>query len=297
MGRTAGRSIFIFMMAAALLLSVSGIAFSQELVAVLSADLAPYREAFEGLQEALGRSVAAIPVTEGAPRISPETRVVVAFGGKAAQWRYPDRIVLIYAMAPGTELGLRDRQGFSIEVDILPRAAAILGKLKEMQPTLKRLAVLWSSKSAEAYLNEIRRASESIGIEIFSERLNRPGDLPDRLRSLFGKIDAFWLLPDPILVNTQNFSILKEYSWSNGIPFYAPTAGFVQQGATASVSSSFREIGRAVGLAVRKALAGELVEGTVYPEKIEVAVSIKAAKAAGLHLSGEALSRADKVLP
>lgn len=278
-------------------LTAPGIASAQEVVAILSAEWGPYREAFEGFQEAFGRPVPSIPIMEGPPRISLETRVVVAFGGKAAQWDYPDRVVLIYGVAPGTKLGLRDRKGLSIEVNILPRAATVLARLKEMQPGLKRLAVLWSSKSVEAYLQEIRKASESIGIDILSERLNGPSDLPDRLRNLFRKADAIWLLPDPVLVSAQNLSILKEYSWSNRIPFYAPTAGFVQQGATASVSSSFREVGRAAGLAAQEVLSGEWTLETIYPGKAEVTINVKAAEKAGLEIPKEALQRADKVLP
>lgn len=170
-------------------LAAPEIASAQEGVAILSAEWGPYRAAFEGFQEAFGRPVPSIPIMEGPPRISLETRVV-AFGGKAAQWDYPDRVVLIYGMAPGTKLGLRDRKGLSIEVNILPRAATVLARLKEIQPGLKRLAVLWSSKSVEAYFQEIRKASESIGIDFLSERLNGPGDLPDRLRNLFKKADA-----------------------------------------------------------------------------------------------------------
>lgn len=278
-------------------LAFSGKAHGQEIVSVLSAELGPYREAFEGLQEILGRPVPSLPLTEGYPRISLETRVVVAFGGRAAQWEYPDRVVLIYGMAPGTTLSLRDRKGLSIEVNILPRAATVLARLKEMQPNLKRLAVLWSSKSTEIYLNEIRKASDSSGIVVLSERLDGPVDLPNRLRSLFGRIDALWLLPDPVLVNAQNFSILKEYSWSNQIPLYAPTAGFVQQGATASVSSSFREMGRAAGLAAREVLSGEWTLETIYPGKAEVTINLKAAEKAGLEIPKEALEKADKVLP
>jgi hypothetical protein len=270
---------------------------AQEVVAVLSADLGPYREAFEGFQEALGRSVPSFLLTEGSPRIAPDTRVVVAFGGKATQWDYPDRVALIYAMAPGTKLGLRDRKGFSIEVGILPRAGLVLSRLKELQPSLKRLAILWSSKAVEDYLDEIRKAAQQVGLEVSSERLGGPGDLPDRLRALFGRIDALWLLPDPPLVNSQMLSILKEYSWSNDIPFYAPTAGFVQQGATASISSSFREIGRAAGAAASRAITGELVQGTVYPEKAEVVVSAKSAESAGLQIQGDALKKVDKMLP
>lgn len=278
-------------------LAAAETASAQEVLAVLSAELGPYREAFEGFQETLGRSVPSIPITEDTPRISRETRIVIAFGGKAAQWNYPDRVVLIYGMAPGTMLGLKDRKGLSIEVNILPRAATVLSRLKEMQPNLKRLAVLWSSKSVEDYLHAVRKASESMGIDILSERLDSAVDLPNRLRRLFGEADAIWLLPDPVLVNAQNFSILKEYSWSNRIPFYAPTAGFVQQGATASVTSSFREVGRAAGLAAREVLSGEWVQEIVYPAKAEVTINVKAAEKAGLEIPKDALQKADRVLP
>jgi hypothetical protein len=276
-------------------LPVSG--WADDVVAVLSADLAPYREALGGLQEVLNRPVPLIPMTEGNPRLSLETRVVIAFGGKAAQREYPDRVVLIYGMAPGTTLGLKDRKGLSIEVNILPRAETVLVRLKEIHPGLKRLAVLWSSKSVEDYLQEVRKASASIGIEILSERLDGPADLPNRLRSLFGKSDALWLLPDPVLVNAQNVSILKEYSWSNRIPFYAPTAGFVKQGATASVSSSFREIGRIAGMTAKRGLSGDWTQGMVYPETAEVTINLEAAIHAGLQISKEVLQKADKVLP
>lgn len=296
MRRASGKWVLIAS-AALVLMVLSGAADAQEVAAVLSAEIGPYREAYEGLQEFLGRSVPSIPITEGSPRISLETRVIVAFGGRAAQWNYPDRVVLVYGMAPGTTLGLRGRQGLSIEVNILPHAETVLARLKEMQPSLKRLAVLWSSKSVEDYLKEARRASQSVDIEIISERLGGPAELPDRLRNLFGKIDALWLLPDPVLVNSQTFSIIKEYSWSNRIPFYAPTAGFVQQGATASVSTGFREIGRAAALAAKGVLSGEPAQGMVYPEKAEVIINLKAAANTGLDLSKEVLRRADKVLP
>lgn len=140
-------------------------------------------------------------------------------------------------------------------------------------------------------------ASAQEVIDILSERLNDPGDLPDRLRNLFRKADAIWLLPGPVLVSAQNLSILKEYSWSNRIPFYAPTAGFVQQGATASVSSRFREVGRAAGLAAQEVLSGEWTLETIYPEKAEVTINVKAAEKAGLEIPKGALQRADKVLP
>lgn len=276
-----------------------GVGSAQEVMAVLSSDVGPYREALEGFRESLGQTFSSVKLTEENPKITPEVRVIVAFGGKAAQLHYPDRIVLIYCLAPGTRLGLgiKDRRGLSIEVKMLPQATTILSKLKEIQPDLKRLAVLWSSKSEEEEQQEMLKASPPLGIEIISEKLNDAEELPQHLRALYGRADGFFMLPDPILINARNLLLLKDFSWSNHIPFYVPTAGLVDQGAVASVSSSFREIGRVTGLAARNAVNGLPLQEIVYPEKVDITLNTKAAGNVGLQIPREIVQKADKVLP
>jgi hypothetical protein len=286
----------IFALATAFCLIGPGISFAQETLAVLSSEAIPYREALEGFREALGRPISTARMTEGAPKITPEIRVVVAFGGKAAQESYPDRVSLIYCLAPGTKLEVRNRQGSVIEVKMLPRAGAILSKLKEVQPGLKRLAVFSSSKTPEEDLQEMREAAPSSGIEVFSEKLNNAEELPGRLRAVFGKADGILLLPDPLLINANSLSIFKEFSWSSRIPFYVPTAGLVEHGAVASVSSTFREIGHAAGSAARRVLEGGAANKTVYPEKVDLVLNMKAAASVGLQISNEVVQKAEKVL-
>ena len=285
-------------MAAALSIVFPVIGRTQEVIAVLSSDLGPYREAFEGFQESFKRPVSLFNLSERAPKIGEKTRLVVTFGGKAAQWTYPDQVILIYCMAPGTRLDLKGRKGRLIEIQMLPPPASVLSRLKEIQPPLKRLAAFWASTSMKEYIEETERISPSFGIKILSERLGGPNEFPDRLRALFyGSVDALWLLPDPLLIGAQSLSALKEFSWSNQIPLYVPTAGLVEQGGTASISSSFREIGRAAAIAAGHALAGEPIQGALYPEKPEVTLSVTSAEKTGLKIPSRALENADKVLP
>ncbi|MBI3596698.1 MAG: hypothetical protein HY203_06055 [Nitrospirae bacterium] len=278
-------------------LTVSGIGWAQDVVAVSGSALGPYREAFDGFQEAFGLTVPSYSLSEDNVKLPPETRIVVAFGGKAALFPYPENVTLIYCMAPGIKLTPGDRHGYSVEIEMLPPASLILPKLKEIQPSLKRLAVLWTSESMKRHVEELRQASAQVGIEIVSQQLKSPDELPERLRSLYGKIDAVWLMPDPLLINSQSFTVLKGFSWSNRVPFYVPTAGLVEQGATASISTSFREIGRAAALAARQTLSGKSVEAMVYPEKMMIVLSLKAAGNAGLVISPELLKNLDRVVP
>jgi hypothetical protein len=271
--------------------------WANDIVAVLSSDLAPYREALESFQKTLDHPITVFNLEKESPRITPQHRIVVAFGGKAAQWSYPDSVVLIYCLAPGTKLSLRERAGPSIEIQMLSPAASILSKMKLIQPALKRLAVFWSSLSLKDYFDQIKVESASFNIEVLSEKLDNPIHLPDRLRALHGKTDALWLLPDPPLMNTKSFLILKEFSWSNRLPLYVPTAGFVEKGALASISSSFKEIGRTAALAARQALSGKLMDSVLYPEKTEITFSTRALSQAGLEVPQQLLQEAEKVLP
>jgi ABC-type uncharacterized transport system substrate-binding protein len=135
-------------------------------------------------------------------------------------------------------------------------------------------------------------------VQILAEKVQGPGDLPDHLRHLVGeRADALWLPPDPLLVNAQNFTALKEFSWANDVPFYAPNDGLVEKGAVASVSSSFREIGRAAALAALAARSGPVGHKEVHPEKSETTVNLSAATQSGLRTAQDVLRKADRVLP
>ncbi|MBI3804889.1 MAG: hypothetical protein HY282_14120 [Nitrospirae bacterium] len=295
--KRAGAQWMFFSMMAFSAIHRPALARAEEVVAILSSEVAAYREAYEGFQDALGRRVPAALLSREEPEIGPETRVVVAFGGKAALRHYPSRVTVVYCMAPGTKLAPQEFGPSVVEIQMLPRAEVILSKIKEIQPSLKRLAVFWSSKPLESDLRELQRASAKAGIEILSEQLGDPKDLPERLRALYTKIDAVWLTPDPILVTLRNFSILKEFSWSNAIPFYVPIAGLVEQGATASVSADFREIGRTAAMAVKQVLADKRIQGTFYPMQAEVVLHPRMAQWLGLEIVQNPPEERKKGLP
>lgn len=299
--QSVGRSLrtLLVVCAAALFvgLAAPGPGRAQDVEAVLSSDLGPYHEAFEGFLDGFGSRVTPRVLSRDFVQVAPTTRVVVAFGAKAALLKYPEHVILIYCMSPGVPPGFSDQNQSAIEIEMFPRTERVLDRMKEFQPNLKRLAVIWSSKSMQDDVEDIRAAVSESSVEILSERLNGPNDLPDLLRAVNGKVDALWLLPDPLLVNAQSLSVLKEFSWSNHVPFYAPMGGLVEQGATVSISSNFREMGRAAGQAARRALFGTPTQHTIYPEKIETMLSVKAAANAGLQISPQLLKTVDKSLP
>ena len=269
-----------------------------DVLAVLSSEMGPYQEAFSGFQEAFGQSVEVKHLAAGPLRFRGQPRLVVTFGGKAAVQKYPEGSILIYCMAPGTFVSLSDHPGVSVDVSMMPKPGDMLHKLKEMQPAMKRLGVLWLSPSFEVYAQGLRRASGSESVDILAEKLAKADGLPDRLRSLQGHVDALWLPPDPLLLaNTANIVIIAQFSFANHIPLYSAVPGLTEQGAVASLSSSYREIGHAAGRAALEALSGRPLPLEVYPETSDAIVNPQAAAKSGITLPQSVLDHAQKVQP
>lgn len=285
----------VLTLAAALLWGAYGAARAQDAAAVLASDSEYYKEAYEGLKEGLGGPVESFNLAAH-PEISKKTKVLVTFGASAALWGSFVHAGLVYGLAPGLELPAERAEGPVVRVRMLPRTAAVLKGLKELQPGMKRLAVFWISQSMEGLLGELAQAGREQGVQITAVRLATPTDLPDQLRALASKPDALWLPPDPLLLNSESFDVLKDYSWSNKVPLYAPVAGLVDKGATASVGASFREVGRAAGLAAKSLLAGGRPGDPVFPERIELVVNLGAARNAGLDIAEKKLAEAARVV-
>lgn len=247
-----------------------------------------------GLQEAYGGQISRFSLATGEPKIDKAVRVVVAFGGKAAARTYPDRVTVISCLAPGTHV--RDGQRRNVvNIPMTPNADMILGKLRQIQPSLRRLAVPWISDAIEGQVRQLERVA---GVEVWVARLTQREDLPDRLREMLdAKVEALWLPPDPLLINAQSLLMIKTFCWANDIPFYVPTAGLVKQGAVGAVACSFRTMGRTAGQVTRQVLEGGQYESVVYPTQVEIILSRTAASNSGVVIPAQMWQDAVQVLP
>jgi len=253
---------------------------AHETVAVLSSASGSYQAAFDGFAAGFKDFVPSYRLPDQTPETGGDTRVVVAFGGEAAARRYPERSTMIVCLAPG--LADSEIRGRYVRVDMKPAVEPFLAKLRLVQPRLARLAVLWNSENTSEYLKELKRAGAPLGITVYSLRVDAPAQIPDLLRSQVGKIDALWLAPDPRLITPQTFQTVKQFSWDNDVPFYAPTAGLAAAGASAAVSVSPAALGREAAELAKLALTGAELPKVVFPADARLTVNLESARKAGL---------------
>jgi putative tryptophan/tyrosine transport system substrate-binding protein len=277
--------------AAALLWAAAPPALAEEVRVVLSASDRPYAEALEGFREAFGRDVKGVELKDGVHRLG-GAKVVVAVGGEAARLPYPEGVRVVACLAPG--LPPSARAGLTV-VDLSPAPADLLKALSALQPGLKTLGVLWLSAGSDDYVRALQAAAERAGQNVVARKLSRPEELADRLRGLHGQVQAVWVPPDPQLISRRSFEILKDFSWSNDVPFFTPTHGLVALGGCASAAGGFHAAGRTAAEAAKELLAGRAVSPVLYPEPLLV-VNPDAAAQCGLNVPPEVLQKA-RVLP
>ncbi|MCR4296153.1 MAG: hypothetical protein NUW21_11515 [Elusimicrobia bacterium] len=254
--------------------------------AVMSSDSPHYRQALAGFLEAWGSSV---PVVAPGRSLPPEAWAFAAIGSKAAARRWPRDAVVVACLAPSV---VSDPDDAVTRVSLLPAPEALVARMRALVPNLWVLRIFWSSESSRVDTEALVWAGERQGLVVLSERVTPASRLPGYLRSLRGKADALWLMPDPALVTEENFAILREYAAAREIPLLAPTEGLAERGATATIAASYRAMGRAAALSLRARLAGRTEPEIVYPRGATVTANGPAARAVGLKLES-----ANKVLP
>lgn len=238
-----------------------------EVAAVLSSESGHYADAYAAFKAGPNGGAGLLYASAPGFALPPDVKYVAAFGVKAAALRYPPGTRLVYALAPV------EGRAHSHEISMAPRPAEALAAYKKLQPGLKRLAVFWAAYPGEDYVEELRAAGVGAGMEIISVRLSSPDSLPERLRRLMGKMDAFWLMPDPALITQSSVMVLSAFSCANSVPFYAPTYALALGGGTASFAPDFIEAGAAAARAVAVLVSGGELPHVVYPENVQLRVN------------------------
>ena len=272
-------------------------ACAQSIRAVLSSDSRPYQEAWEGFREELGDAAAmSVAGAPGSDASVGSARVVAAFGSKAALQEYRGGVTVISVMAPSVDFTRRG--GDTPRVAMTPSPQNLLSNLCALQPGLKRLAVVWKSKFyGEQYLGLLRASGKAIGVEIKSVEIAEEGDIPDQMRALYGRADALWLPPDPLVINESNFLLFRDFSLANRVPLYVPIPSLAERGATASVGVGFRAVGRAAARVAKQALAGGDAPLLSFPEPAETTLNSRSAAKVGLSVDAGTLKGLTRVIP
>jgi putative ABC transport system substrate-binding protein len=173
-----------------------------------------------------------------------------------------------------------------------------LGLLREVVPGMRRLAILANVDFPQSVLEmaEAQATASTLGFDVIKLEIRRAEDIAAAIESLKGRADALYVAADP-LVGANQIQInglalaarlptlhrVREYVESGGLMSYGPNN-----------TDLFRRAADYVDKILRGAKPGDLpVE---QPNKFDLVVNLKTAKALGLNIPESFLLRADEVI-
>ena len=176
-------------------------------------------------------------------------------------------------------------------------AAKRLQLLKEIAPAVSRVGVLWNPDHVDPEYRETQAAGRTLGVQVHSLEVRAGGDFERAFQTAAAaRVEAIVVVSSRLMaVNRQ---AIADLATRNRMLLVAGWGGWPQVGALFSYGPDLDVIVRLAATHVDKVLRGAR-PGDIpieQPNKFELIVNLKAARAHGLTVPPAILGRADRVL-
>lgn len=148
---------------------------------------------------------------------------------------------VIHMMVPDPGAIISKRKNITgVGMELQP-ATQISGLLAAL-PGVKRLGLIYGPTKNGGLVNEAKRFADKKGLFLVARKAEGPKEVPRLLNTLRGKIDAFWMLPDPCVVTRETLQLLFLFSLEERVPILTFSDRFLEKGATISVTLNIQAI-------------------------------------------------------
>jgi ABC-type uncharacterized transport system substrate-binding protein len=298
--------------AAALVLSLglSASAGAADVALVKSSDVSAWRPAVEAIRAAtanhqLTEYDLAGSRAEGEIILSAlkgKVSIVVAMGPLAAQLAREllPEVALVYCMVQDpTGSGLAsapNAAGVALSLPVRNQLVAF----RTVNPQAHRIGVIFTSEAVARQAEEAEKVAGGLKLQIVARRVNDATGVPQAVRDLLKgpePVDALWVLPDPVILESATRRFLLAEALMAGKPVYSFSASLIAEGALVSHSADMASIGQSVGELIGRVLTGQKPERQpLLVPRGEVVINKKMADQLKVMVPAEALRIAQKVL-
>lgn len=182
---------------------------------------------------------------------------------QAVQKRAPELLIVQGAVTDPVAAGLAkswDGSGKKyIATSDLPPVEKQVRMIQELTPKVTRLGIIYNPGEANsvAVVSRLREfiAQTKLDIKLIERSVANSSDVATAVQSLLGNVDGIYLPPD----NTVHAAIpvIGKFAKENKIPFYATVKNALDEGALATLSLDFVELGRESAALTLAVLAGQ----------------------------------------
>ncbi len=124
-------------------------------------------------------------------------------------------------------------------------SAQEISLLRYYFPTLKTIGLLYNDKFSREYVETIKKDALALGLNIINQPINDPQEIGEALHELLPKIDMFWIISDPVVLNSkESVQQIFQSAQQQKKPVYAYSDVYIEQGAVLAISADIATIGR-----------------------------------------------------
>ncbi len=222
----------------------------------------PYAEALQGFRSACGADIHELVISElNGEDVATEVRrrkpdLILAIGMdalvKVRKVREKPTVYVMVLHPDSVLLGEKNITGVSM---FIPPEKQ-LAYFRKVLPQTKRIGLIYSPKNTGHLVARAIRAAERAGIELMTAKAQKASDFPELLKSMAGKIDAYWMLPDSTVITPQSIEYLILFSMQNKIPVLTFSEKYLKMGAFLSLEINTFKLGKQAGEMAEKILSG-----------------------------------------
>jgi putative ABC transport system substrate-binding protein len=184
-----------------------------------------------------------------------------------------------------------------IWLDLPELAGKQLQFLRELSPTLKRLAVLWDDQIGGPQLAQAQSAAKILNITVYPISLRRTTEIDEAWnRVLAERPQAILALTAPVVFQGQ--ARIADLARGHRLPSICPFSTYAERGGLMAYGPDFPTMWRQTASYVDRVLRGARISELPVerPLKFVLNVNSKTAKALGLTIPPSLLLQADQVI-
>jgi putative tryptophan/tyrosine transport system substrate-binding protein len=270
-----------------------------KVLTIQSSNLAPYEESLKGFQSTCNVPIDRLVISEIKDKnIAQEARktnpsVILSIGMDAFDSvKDIENIPIIYMMVinPQAASGKSNFTGVRMSVAQEEQLAIFLKAV----PSMKNIGLLFNPEKTGYYAKRAADACRKAGINLIVKEIRDPKEGPSAIKSMAGKVDGFWMLPDSSVFTSETIEYLFLFSIGNKVPILTFSEIYLESGALASAGVDPFDMGAQAGEMACEILAGKPVSALspVDARKGIISVNVKAADKLGIHMDEKSLNGA-----
>ena len=165
-------------------------------------------------------------------------------------------------------------------------------------PEIRRIGILYSREFQQETVRDARAAAAELGMTLEFKSVRSQPDVERSLKPLLEKVDALWLIPDPVVLGSLE-AMHRIFEQCDRVkkPIFAYESVYAHEGAVLTVAPDVPTIGRQAATLAEQIVQGKpLTKRFQNPAGSEVILNLRKVREYGLKISDDALESVNSII-